>query len=423
MRRSRLLRICGGAFLVLAVIQLAVCVYTYRDFYRCYFGFDARLRQNEIRCSHTGVNPFDVWERKISHENFRGIDRPDKETEDAPQKLLVHSYPAWHTAYLWCVGWMSTPLYMGVYYACFGVALVLLWLFVSACAPADSSARWFYFGMASIPLLYRISACFVTGNYGLFIAIFMYGLISAISAKKTISAGFLWAVMMIKPQIAVLLFWPLLIHKRYASMVISVGLCVGATCVIAGVYHCSPIDLVLQIPAIGEPYGPSQFVKQALVPLIGSHASVVWSALLFLLCGFFTWRMRKCGAWWTSLPALLLFPVWTYSQFHDGVAAWPLYVLIPLAILSLEEIDNLLLRRRIALFGLCVVGTFLVETICSSLIGIGVCSQPQCGIALGISRTIFTILCLWFFDFLSRHSNVAGLLPSRALKIIEKRSV
>ena len=110
-----------GLSLVLVLSGLAFSVRTAIDGLE-HRGCDLMFRISEVQCAHTGVNPFDVWDRKVTTERFRGMDREDRaETppEDA-HKLVVHAYPAWHTTYCWFYGWLPravTVALLGVFSA------------------------------------------------------------------------------------------------------------------------------------------------------------------------------------------------------------------------------------------------------------------------------------------------------------------
>jgi len=420
--KGRWIRSVGCFCLALAAIQLVVAIVGHAYFFRIddLFAWDARMRHNEIQCAHEGVNSFYIWNRSVTHEKYKGLSRDEydeeadkkmaAESKGAPKKLTVHSYPAWHTAYLWFVGWMSEPLFLGFLYTCFGLALVAFWKIISACAPPDSASRWLFFGLLAIPLPGRILGCFATGNYGLFMALLMFCLISAVDAKRTVYAGILWAVMMVKPQLAILLFWPLLLRKHYVAIGLAVAICVAGTVAISFVYGCSPITLIEQIPAIGAPYTSSpKAIKFLFEPILGPATKWVWSLAIFSLCGIMTWRLRTCGTWWLFLPAILLFPVWTYSQPHDGVAAWPVYAIIPLLLLSTDALEDVRHKKMVIAYGWVVISAFFVTTMIDAV------SKPfprlpeWCWWIFGSARVTFWVAGLFVFDRLAQYSKLFAL--------------
>lgn len=419
MRRSRLLRLLGFLCLGVAAVQFAADVHTHAFFfqYESQFAWDARLRHNEIKCAHEGINSFFIWDRSITHEKYRGLERPDMEEEEesaekkeSAEKLPVHSYPAWHTAFLWFAGWMSLPLYLGVLYACFGLALAAFWKLVSARAPADPESKWLYFGLLSIPLAGRILACFATGNYGLFMALLVFGLICSVNAKRSVWTGILWAVMMVKPQIAVLMFWPLVVRKNYVAIGLAGAICVAGTLLVSFVYGCSPVELIAQIPKIGAPYTSApKGIQLVFGPLFGTGTKWIWPFLMFALCGIMTWRLRRCGTWWMFMPAVLLFPVWTYSQPHDGVAQWPFYALVALLFTSAETMADNRQKKMAFAYGCIVISIFFTDTALTVADKINSDFSWLRWKVFGVARVVFWVSGLFVLDRLASHAKMFDL--------------
>lgn len=291
--------------------------------YEEWVGFDAQLRRNEIRLAHQGVNSFRVWDREIQASGFVPLSRPDKvDVPAGPGDVKVHAYPPWHTAYFWFYGWMSRPLYLAVLFGLFGVSLSVIFCFTRNFLKVNSTAGNLLSIGAFAMLSLQFALCFRYLNYGVFVLAVSFLLFEAVDAKRPYVAGFLWAIMMIKPQMAVLFFWPLLFRRFYKTIVTAVLICLLATIWTSLACRESPVDLILQVPKIGAPYltGFSNAVFSWFAALFGSRAYGLWSFVCFVGCGILCYLVRRSGSFMAaSLPVVFFVPLWTYSQQHDHV--------------------------------------------------------------------------------------------------------
>ncbi len=312
---------------VLVLSGLAFSVRTFIDGLE-HCGCDLTMRINEVQCAHTGVNPFDVWERNVSTERFRGYDRGDKDpvsAEDA-HKLVVHAYPPWHTTYCWFYGWLPRPITTALLGVVYGISLVFI---VGAIRrrllPLGTAERVFVWSWIIAMLLTDLVSCFGCLQYGLplaALALFMY---ESLDKGRDGFAAVCWALMMIKPQVGLLFFFPLLFGKKYKVILLAGAICFIATLWPAWVYHESPIELILQVPKIGMPYNQEPVASKVLAPVIGKSATFVWAVVCASICAVGAWMFRKSGSWLVrTLPVAWMFPLWTYSQIHDHLATWSL---------------------------------------------------------------------------------------------------
>lgn len=327
MRASKLcLANCGYALLLILMVALGGVLFHSHRY--C----DLRYRQNEISCSHTGTNPFLVWNREISSERYKGIARSDFPFDPDPNKLGVHAYPPWHTTFFWFYGWCSRGFLLWfmtfVFLACCGgFALSLVrW------QPERSAERLFYFLFIFAGIGRAIGGCFSCGNYGCILLACSVLFHRALLRNETILSAIAWALMMIKPQVGVLFFWPLFWARRYRTIALSIAICLLATLWPAYVYHTSPLELILQVPLIGKPYtGDNVATLIGMVcRLFGQTVGVpLWMGGCFLACGTLSFLLRKSPSWLIRLlPPLLTFPIWTYAQGHDLTIQWAFYFLI-----------------------------------------------------------------------------------------------
>ena len=84
----------------------------------------------------------------------------------------------------------------------------------------------------------------------------------------------------------------------------------------AAVYRESPLALILQIPEIGKPYlhVTAGTIPNAICALAGEGGVLAWGALCVLACAALSFLTQSAPCWLLRcVPALIVFPVWTYS--------------------------------------------------------------------------------------------------------------
>lgn len=322
---------------------------------------DLDLRINEIKCSSTRVNPFDVWSGKVVHENFCGYPRPDLPSPPAggdSRKRRVHAYPPWHTALFWFYNFLPDYTVRYLMAFCYGAAFMGIVAYVAACfkrhlAPGGGNLpfAWGAFALLQVPVVFLSIGNL---NYPVLIAGIMALMMLALEKNHNVLAGVCWALAMVKPQIALLFFWPLLFSRRYVAILVAAGICIAATLFPAWLYGQSPVELVLQIPEIGRPY-LAEFATlphRIAMAVFGSEAgSAVLSCAVFVFCGALSWLFRRQKEWcFRFAPAALCMPVFTYMLHYDVICMWPLGVFLILAALGNGEAPECSLRRRRVLF-------------------------------------------------------------------------
>ena len=319
-----------AALAVFALLQIAggFCANPKYLFNDESFGHDLRLRRNEIRCAHQGVNSFRIWNREVELSGFVPLNRPDKEdVRRGPGDVVVHAYPPWHTTMFWFYGWLPETFCVSLMSVLFGVCL---WLVASECARI-SKARFEKDGglvavLALTLVLCYACRCYLLMNYGVLILAALLVMNRALEKGHEVAAGLCWAVMMLKPQVGVLFFWPLFWHRRYVAIVVATVVCLGATFATSLILHESVVDLLLQLPLIGKPYAgftPARFLR----PILGESAMLLAMPVFFALVGFLTWLVRgRHDFAWSCVPVVVMVPVWTYCLPYDYVILLPLFV-------------------------------------------------------------------------------------------------
>lgn len=284
------------------------------------FGHDLRLRYNEIRCVHRGVNPFRIWNHESALRGFKPLPRPDMDTPACnPDDEMIHAYPPWHNVFFFFLGFLSWPLCLSLVGLVFGICLYGIFdeTYRLVGRQTGNASLGVAFSMAMIA--FNVTICFFVMNYGILVLMMFLIMNRALEKNREFLAGLCWALMMVKPQVGILFVWPLLWHRRYVAIMTAVGICLGATAVAAVVENDSMIDLILQIPKIGKPYGVHLLVERFVKPVLGDSAAALWMLLAFSATGVATWLLRKRDFMSACVPVSLAITLWTYSQWHDRV--------------------------------------------------------------------------------------------------------
>ena len=316
----------------LCLLALALALATWWDNFRTYRFVDFHLRYDEIACSHTGTNPFDVWDQRTVHPLYKGHPRPDREPDPAP-KRQVHAYPPWHTTYCWFYAYLPRTLLAWGFAAASLLALAAVLASFRRYAPSEPLARATFLLFILAGIAPQAANLLGVGNYGALLLGLICLLFAALERGRSLLAALCWALIMTKPQVGLLLFWPLLWSKERRVIPLAIAIVLLATCFPAWLYHLSPLELLRQIPQTSAPYlTPNLLTLPGIVQtLFGSLGAHLWMAACFLLCGALSWRVRHTPHLPLRFaPALALFPFWTYSQFHDHVLVAYLYLLLAL---------------------------------------------------------------------------------------------
>ena len=340
-----------SAIVAFAIFQIAGAFLTYRGY--MYgddtFGFDLRLRRSEIRCAHQGVNSFRIWNREVERPGFVPLSRPDREdVPRAPGTAIVHAYPPWHTILCYFYGWLPETMCLSVMSVLLGLSLCLV---ASECTRL-SKARFENGGLVSAVVLSLILCYVCRGyvmlNYGVFSLVAFLLMNKALEKGHDVAAGLCWAVMMVKPQVGFLFVWPLFWHRRYVAIVTATVVCLGATFLASLILHESVIDLILQLPQIGQPYAGysmSRFVQ----PFLGKNAMFLVMLAFFVLTGLLSWFVRRREDFlFTCIPVVAAIPLWTYCLAYDYVILLPAFVFLVGEVLSRGVLSG---RWMVALFG------------------------------------------------------------------------
>ena len=328
MKANRTSRFWIALLAIACGLQVFFCIsYLLRHNYN--WACDFIYRYNEINCMHDRIDPFDIFERKITSEHFRGHDRPDKPDEPEDSRRIVHAYPAWHTPIFWWYGY--TPkwfclAFLTILYV-YSLSLACRWTSQKLAESQTKDLAINLLFIVTMTLYSFIGICH-SMNYGLLLLGCTLLLCSALDSNHDILAGIIYSFIMIKPQIGVLLFFPLFFSRKYKTIAVSITICLIETCFTACMLRKSPIELILQIPQIGAPFEKGYLVESTM-KIIGPIGQYIVMGIFICLAAGGSYLIRNAKeAWIRFLPAIAFIPFWTYSQPHDWLVILPCYVFI-----------------------------------------------------------------------------------------------
>ena len=348
------------------VFAAAAALYFCREdvgFLTRFAGEDIETRWNESVLMHRGIDPFDVWAHKVEVPGFQGLIRPDME-EEARGVPMVHAYAPWHNALTWFYGWMDRDVLKSLFFGLYSAILFCMVVKFHLVARRDTDHPLLATAFFAVLLLLPGTNNFHSMNYGLLLAVALWAMIRMLKREREFLVALCLVVMMFKPQIGLLFCWPLVVMRKVRPIVIAAAICLALTCVPACALGKSPLELILQIPQLGVPYATvfhAALLQMLIKQLFGSHALVLWAIAMFAACGAWTWSLRKKGdVLILFLPAAAIFPIWTYSRIYDAVVAWPIMLLVSLALFRRNGYAPL----QKFTFAMCAFPAVLISFVC-----------------------------------------------------------
>ena len=351
----------------------------YSNNWRC----DLFYRYHEIVCMHEGIDPFDIFERKITSKKYIGYERPDKPNGPVNGRRIVHAYPAWHAALFWWYGYVHK-------WACLAVMASLYFCILFLVS------RWTFHNMIVnnfhehvinilflfIILLYSLVGIYCSLNYGLLLLGCTLLLCKTLERGYDMLAGLIYSIIMIKPQVGLLLIFPLFFNRKYKTIILAAFICFFETCFTAYMLNKSPIELILQIPQIGAPFGKG-FLAENIMKIIGPFGQYINMGIFMSLAAAGSYLTRNAKEiWMRFIPAIAFVPFWTYSQPHDWLVTLPCYVYI------LNSKD-----KYPRIFTFCIFAAFLRSFMLYAH-SIKFYSLGKAGIAVGLHLALALVCCL-----------------------------
>ena len=284
--------------------------------------FDLRLRYNEIQCLRSGIDPFTVWSGERSSQRYYRYDRPAPSPDAEP----IHAYAPWVYTYLYPLATLPWPLAVSIFYMIEVLAALTLAAFAFRTGWGIAHRTGDAILCMAAPFLvgFPYEVCLYFGNFGIIVTALILLMVFFLNRGREVAAGICWALIMSKPQLGLLLSIPLLIQRKYLTILTAVLICVAASLWPAWLCRSSPLSLILCLGEAGKPYvWTTLLIPGPLFTLlsrwIGTGLTALASAVAGIsLCTLLAWRTRHAGRWeWLMMPALLFATAWSYGHCHD----------------------------------------------------------------------------------------------------------
>lgn len=286
---------------------------------------DFSLRMNEVECLRLGVNPFDVWHEDVVLPPY---------CSSAPRKPVppgctenVNAYSPWGYTLMLPFSFMPRPVAWTLYCMLMGILEIVVFLVAYRVQSADIS-RSDRLLTASVPLVvvsYLLWSNAAVGNFAVLVLAASVLMTVFLSRRRDALAGVCWALAMIKPQSAILFAVPLLLRRRWLSVAVAAGICLGLSIVPMAMCNASIFNLLLQGPAANAELfqGCGTYPRFLLGTFAPNVEIPVGLTVGLVLCCIMTWMLRDEEDWFVLLmPAAVCAASWTYTQAYSHAMCW-----------------------------------------------------------------------------------------------------
>ena len=342
-------------------------------------GVDFVLRLAEVDCLKSGINPFRVWNREISHPLY--CSTLEHTCDCATGKLPINAYTPWAYTFIFPLSLIdSWGIRWGVFTCVRILSFLLMTLFfMSRAWRLRKQVIDVYFCGASLSLTAgAIFSDLMPSNFAVFLASFAVGLIVCLNSGYYRLAGFFWALMMVKPQIGLLFAIPLLLSKRYDTIAVSTLICLLAAIPPSLICGESMFSMIAQAPAarvhafrgcVFMPLSLFSYLRDSM----GCSSSVLLgvAALLGVIFNAIaSWFLKDEKDWLVRFfPSVVFSLSWTYIQSYSHVfsmlsifliacicvrsQSWYIRMLCLLSIVSFSDAGFHFVRVIVRVRGIC----------------------------------------------------------------------
>lgn len=346
----------GIPFIALGIILMNVAVVHYGFKGKSFLPCDFVTRYGEAVCLRTGVDPYDVWSKRIKSDAFITITSDwQKHPSD---KLPVNCYTPWSYPLALTFSFLSLKT-ASVLYTSLGLIAFFAILGFAGSKLAKFSPRaqkFVLLGGGCLLICQDAPArCLFDGNYGFVLAAALAGLIWALNRTRDFIAGFFLALMLMKPQIGVLVAVPIFFSKRWKVCFVAGGFGLLGSIWPWVLTGRDPVAMTLEVFDSGRHYlgdaeifGPYS-LPRFLSDVAGHTGMTGFTVVVGLLVVWLAWsRLFRNESWTIRLaPAVALSLIWSYSLPHDRVLMWlPFFALLSIAFDTARSY-----RLRVAAFG------------------------------------------------------------------------
>lgn len=343
------------------------------------WNIDFCMRYNETEAVLSGMDPYLVWNGTIKQDKY--IPFSFDRIRPGGGSNMLHVYPPWTYTYM-------MPLCLlgrnngKIVFSYLGMAIILI-IFITSYLYGYSVRHSHIEGLICLALVSQISdyarVCLEVGNFGIVITGLCFLMIYCLNRKHDVFAGVCWALMMVKPQLALLVAIPLLIQGKFKTVITAACICLAASIPPAVLCHRSPLTMIFSI----FDYTQNQFYLTGLFPqsvysflsgifaesvIVGINGIIV-SAICFTAC----YLIRKQNNWLISfLPVTICCTIWTVARNHDHVIGAVALTGLSCVIISSRNIRELIVCGLLlisflfrSLDELCYMNVFSIMTLIS----------------------------------------------------------
>ena len=282
---------------------------------------DFKFRYAEVLCLRQGIDPFKIWNEEQQLAGFPSLSKkaPGRDPKKDPN-FYVWTYTPWTYSLIYPFTFVNyfnaTVLYHTLQTLC------LLGIFsLSFLYGKRLRGDWvdgLFVALSSQMIGPPLSEDFNAGNFGTLITGAAVLLVYFLERKRQTLAGLCWAVMMIKPQMGVLFFIPLILGRQF----VAIGVAIATTLLLAipPSLMCgdSPLTMILNAAKVGSASYTGTLLIPGFLGLQGNLSLTLSAVLGIAICFALSIRLRNREDWLLKFaPVIMCALFWTYSTPHD----------------------------------------------------------------------------------------------------------
>lgn len=330
-------------------------------------GIDFLMRYNEMACVRDGMNPCSIRFGEAKSEKYRYYPTP----EEFPGQQIIDSYPPWAYTFFGWLTFFPQRTAWKVYFVLMLFALGGVIGSVYKYATRNGRDGWLaacHALGAALLVHYGVSCCFYVGNYGLIVAVCLCVFLWAMEHDKPIAAAVAWALMMTKPQMAVMLAVPLLMQRKFKVCFMAVAICLVCSVPPGVLCKTNPLDLILAIPKFGSDVAiqtkllPGGLMKMLSSWIPMSAINLAQAGFGVVLCVILTRRLLTSPwPWLRYLPAIVIPNYCLYSLAHNDCT----FIVVMGVLLTVVAGERSRELTRWMVFACMCLGCFYIQLVLS----------------------------------------------------------
>lgn len=291
------------------------------DFYCC----DFHMRMNEAQCVREGIDPFDVWSGKIAKMPYVPNNRHDLWTSERNE--FINAYTPWSYPLVIPLTFLPRTVAWRVYYTFMILCVVALGYmgFLLGWREFGSVCAGMLVSTFALSIPYAMNYNLLAGNYCILITVAIVGMAMALKNGKDSLAGILWAIAMIKPQMAIYLAIPLLLKRKFFVCFVAAAICLFLLGISSYLCGASPLKLICEATEgssfwfKGSGLVPYDFLMNLERHGVSKDAIIAVSGMIGVgVCVVVTWIVRNASDWFVLfVPATICAVTCNYANGYN----------------------------------------------------------------------------------------------------------